>query len=160
MNSKLYITDLVRATLLRPTGGIVGLVENLLTLCGAHGLQLDWQPDRYLLRSPGKDWEELVDVRLRKSVFRAVLARFAVLCNETKPGSVSPFGGQGELRGGADSTVEIGVHFVNTPDEQRLEMIVKKDPAENGQAALGQHSSVDIRPIANAPGSDFSDSTS
>ncbi len=32
-----------------------------------------------------------------KSVFRAILARVATLCNEQSANSVSPYGGQGEL---------------------------------------------------------------
>ena len=74
-------------------------------------------------------WEELIDIPLRKSVFRAVLARVAVLCNELRPDSVTPYGGQGELRGGANLQAEFSVKFVNTAEEQSLEMIVKAVPA-------------------------------
>src|SRR5208282_5382429 len=59
---------------------------------------------------------------LRKSVFRAILARVAVLCNERSPNSVSPYGGQGEVSVGADPAMTFRVEFANTPDEQRLEL--------------------------------------
>jgi hypothetical protein len=98
------------------------LVEDLLAVCLEHGLQLDWQADRCRVRPPGGDWEELMGVPLRKSVFRAILARVAALCNEQAPHSVSPYGGQGELSVGASPTAVFHVAFVNTPEAQKLEL--------------------------------------
>jgi hypothetical protein len=50
------------------------------------------------------------------------LARVAVLCNQRTPNSVSPYGGQGELLIGPEPTTTMRVAFVNTPDEQSLEL--------------------------------------
>ena len=61
-----------------------------------------------------------IEVPLQKSVLRAVLARVAVLCNERKPNSVSPYGGQGEMSVDADPATAIRVTFVNTPDRTEL----------------------------------------
>src|SRR5579859_3596846 len=91
------IADAFRCILANPTRGVVGLVDDLLVLCREHGLQLDWQPERCRLRPCGGDWEEVLDMPIRKSVFRTILARVAALCNERAPNSVSPYGGQGEL---------------------------------------------------------------
>jgi hypothetical protein len=114
--------DLIRDALLSPSGGIVGLVESLLTICKTHGLQLNWQAERCRVCSINGESVELIDVPLRKSVFRAVLARVAVLCNECEPNSISPYGGHGRLRAIGDSATEFGVIFVNTADEQYLEV--------------------------------------
>src|SRR5437016_3972082 len=102
MSTASQVSDELRRALVHPTRGVAGLVEDLLAMCQKHGLQLDWQADRCRARSFGGDWEELVDVPLRKSVFRAILARVATLCNEQTPDSVSPYGGQAELSVGAN----------------------------------------------------------
>jgi hypothetical protein len=125
MNTATNPVDLIRSALLDPSGGIVGLVDTVLTVCGAHGLQLNWQAERCCVRSAAGDWKELLGIPMRASVFRAVLARVAVLCNEHTPDSVSPYGGQGELRGGANPPAEFSVQFVNSPDERRIEIITK-----------------------------------
>jgi hypothetical protein len=115
-------SDALRRVLTQPTGGIAGLVDDLLTVCREQGLQLDWQADRCRMRSFAEDWQEWRDVPLRKTVFRAVLARLAVLCNERNPGSTSPYGGQGEIIVGANPATVFRVVFTNTPGEQRLEL--------------------------------------
>jgi hypothetical protein len=90
-------SGLLRHALLNPTGGVAGLVDELLVLCRGHRIELDWQGGRCRVRYWEGDCEELFDVPLRKSVFRAILARLAVLCNERCPNSVTPYGGRGEL---------------------------------------------------------------
>jgi hypothetical protein len=108
---------------LEPTGlGVVGLVEALLALSRDEGLQLDWHADRCHARRPGAGPTQSAEVPLRKSVFRAILARVAALCNERAPSSVSPYGGQGELAVDSCPPTVIRVAFVNTPGEQRLEL--------------------------------------
>lgn len=117
-------TALLRNAFEHPTRGVVGLVDDLLMACREHGLQLDWQADHCRVRSAGGDWEELLDVPLRKSVFRAILARIAALCNERRPNSVSPYGGQAELLMGAGTnpTAVLRITFANTSAEQKLEL--------------------------------------
>ncbi len=107
----------------RPTRGVVGLVDDLMRLCPKQGLRLDWQADRCRVRSLAGNLDEALDLPLRKSVFRAVLARVAALCNERSPSSVSPYGGQGELLLRADPTTMFKVAFTNTTEEQQLELI-------------------------------------
>lgn len=116
--------ELLRRALLQPTRGVVGLVDELLRFSAEHNLQLDWQADRFLTRSGEGEWEELVDLHLRKSVFRAILARMAVLCNERAPNAVSPYGGQGELSDGANPATVFRVRFANTPEEQKFELTI------------------------------------
>lgn len=88
--------------------GVVGAVDELLLLCHDHPLQLEWR-DGACHVQPGP-----VEVPLPKSVFRAVLARLAVLCG----GTVSPYGGTAELVTAAGPAYHI--EFANTPGEQRL----------------------------------------
>jgi hypothetical protein len=77
--------------------------------------------------------KESTDVPLPKSVFRAILARLAALCNERTPNSVSPYRGEGECSVGTNPPVVFRVAFVNTPGEQRLE--VRRKAEDKEQAA-------------------------
>jgi hypothetical protein len=122
----------VTEALLHPTNHIVGLVDALLAACQEDGLRLDWQGGHCRIRSSSASPEGVIGVPLRKAVFRAILARLAVLCNERRPNSVSPYGGQGEVVVGADPAMVFRVEFVNTPDEQRLELTQRRRRARPG----------------------------
>lgn len=102
--------------------GVVGLVDDLLGLCREQGLQLDWQAKQCRARPIGAGPQESTEIPLPRSVFRAVLARLAVLCNERIPDSVSPYGGEGELSVHTNPPTVFRVSFANTPSEQRLEI--------------------------------------
>lgn len=123
MNTTAQLSGIIRGILTQPTGGIIGLVDDLLLICLEHGLELDFQVDKYRFRSFDGGWEEFADVSLRKSVFRTILARVAALCNERNPNSVSPYGGQGELSIGENPEIVFRVKFVNTPAAQKLELV-------------------------------------
>jgi hypothetical protein len=115
-----------------PTGrGVIGLVDDLLGLCREQGLQLDWQADHCRFRSVSAEPQESTEIPLQKSVFRAILARMAALCNERTPNSVSPYGGEGELSICTDPPTVFRVVFTNMPDEQRLEIRCMAD-CKNG----------------------------
>jgi hypothetical protein len=128
MSSVSHIADILGRIIMHPTGGVVSLVDELLLVCGEHGLQLDWQAEHCRVRSFGGGWEELTEIPLRKSVFRAILARIAVLCNERSPNSVSPYGGQGELSSETNPPTVFRVTFANTPEEQKLELQTENGP--------------------------------
>jgi hypothetical protein len=125
MSNTTLFADGLRIALTKPTRGIIGLVDDLLALCGQHSLQLEWRTDCCRIRPAGGDWEELPDIHLRRSVFRAVLARVAALCNERSPNSVTPYGGESELSAGANCRTLLQVAFANTPSEQRLALTTK-----------------------------------
>jgi hypothetical protein len=126
-------SEVLRGVLMHPTRGVTGLVADLLTVCQEYGLQLEWDADRCRVRSFRSDWEEWIDVPLRKSVIRAILARVAVLCIERNPDSVSLYGGQGELSAGTNPSALFRVVFLNTPSEQKLELSLK-DPSASGSS--------------------------
>jgi hypothetical protein len=123
---------LLRSALENPDRGVVGLVDDLLKACRGHDLQLDWHAGRCRVRSLGGNGEELLDAPLRKSVFRAILARVAALCNERRPSSVSPYGGQGDLSVGENPPAVFRLAFVNTPAEQKLELMTNTELAADG----------------------------
>lgn len=131
MNTASPIAEMLRGALMRPRNGIVGIVEDLLAMCQKHNLQIDWQNDRCRVRSSGGAWEELMDLPIRKSIFRAILARIAVLCNEKNPNAISPYGGQCDWRTGDNPPAVFRVLLTNTTAEQRLELAVA---AENTAA--------------------------
>jgi hypothetical protein len=122
MSNPSRFPDLIRHVFLPTQSGVVGLVDDLLKICQDRGLELDWDAGQCHIRSIGAASEETIAVPLPKSVFRAVLARLAALCNERIPGSVSPYGGEGELAIGVAPTVICAVAFTNTPGEQRVQL--------------------------------------
>jgi hypothetical protein len=108
---------------LSPAGrGVIGVVEEVLRLCREQGLRLDWHANLCCVRLLDSEPQGVTAIPLPKSVFRAMLARVAALCNENGRNSVSPYGGQGELTVDDDPTTVIRVAFTNTPDEQKLEL--------------------------------------
>lgn len=127
-----------------PTGrGVVGVVDDLLGLCREQGLQLTWHANQCQVRALGAGTQEATAVPLSRSVFRAILARMAALCNERSPHSISPYGGEGELTAGPDPPAVLRVALANTPGEQRLQVRPKEEgkkdgPGEgNGEKAAG-----------------------
>ena len=121
MNKTSEISGALRQTLLNPARDVVGLVDDLLSLCREHRLRLDWRAGRCRAGS-APDEEVAVEVPVRTSVFRAILARIAVLCNVWVPASVSPYGGQGTLSDDADPPTVFRVAFANTAAEHWLQL--------------------------------------
>lgn len=101
---------------------VVGMANQLLDICQEHGLRLDWQDDRCFVRPVPAGPQEATVITLPKSVLRGLLARMAALCNEESPGSVSPYGGEGQFRIGRDASSEFRVSFTNTADQIALEV--------------------------------------
>jgi hypothetical protein len=128
MNTTSKLAEAFRDAIEHPARGVVGIVDDLLRLCPAQGLRLDWRANGCRIRCRIGDSEETIDVPLRKSVFRAILARIAVLCNERTPNSVSPYGGESELSIGTNPPEVFRVSFANTPTEQMLELTIEASP--------------------------------
>ena len=120
MNSTPELTHDLRQVLEHSSGGVVELVDRLLCVCEERGLQLDWRLDVCRVSHGGQ--EEKLETRLQKPVFRAVLARLAAQCNELRPNSVSPYGGQGQASTRACPGALFRVEFANTQGEQWLRL--------------------------------------
>jgi hypothetical protein len=123
MNATMELSHALESLFRQPPHGVVGLVDGLLKLCPPHGLQLEWQAGRCRVRSVDIGSEELLTSPMRKSIFRAILARVATLCNERRANSVSQYGGEGELAVDADPPIVLSVTMTNSSDEQKLELI-------------------------------------
>src|SRR5207253_3328899 len=136
MNSS-TTAEFLRQALATPTRGVLGLVDDLIAVSREHGLQLEWTANHCRVRFQEGDLPACIEVPFRKSVVRAALARIAVLCNQRNPNSVSPYGGHGELLVGAEKATATRVAFVNTPDEQRLELTpIHKERSEEHTSEL------------------------
>ena len=122
MSTTSQICETLREIITQPTRGVAGIADDLLALCDEHNLEIDWSADRLRVRSAANQWEELMDASIRKSVFRAILARFAALCNDQTPGAVSPYGGEGQIKFGGDPARTFHFAITNTSAEQRLEL--------------------------------------
>jgi hypothetical protein len=122
MNNSSPFSDRLQRAFNPADRGVIGLVDDLLELCRGQGLQLDWHANQCRVRPLGSGPREAIEIPLPKSVFRAVVARIAALCNERLPNSVSPYGGEGELAVDTNPPSIFHVAFTNTPGEQRLEL--------------------------------------
>jgi hypothetical protein len=115
-----YAAAALRRELTQPSTGVVGIVDLLLQLCSEHEVDLDWRNDCCRIHSRVCDAKEIVDVPPRRSVFRAILARIAAVCNERCPESMSPYGGRCELPAAHSPAELLEITFANTADEQWL----------------------------------------
>lgn len=122
MSATSSLSDILQ-TAFDSTDTPVEFVDGLLRVCAEHEVHLRLQADSGLLRStkPGSS-EYAFPNPLSKSRFRAVLARFAVLCNKATPGSASPYGGAGTVHVGHDRFENVRVAFANTLDEQFIDI--------------------------------------
>jgi len=116
--SALAIADL-RKSIEHPNDGFVGIVNDILSLCREHALQLDWRDNRCHIRSIRDESEAVLELPYRKSIIRTILARIATLCDEQAPGTFSPYGGHGTLVFGSDAII---ANWVNTTVEQSLNL--------------------------------------
>lgn len=115
--------------------GVVGLVDDLLSLCRTYQLRIVFRDGRCEVRRLGADPKDSLDLPVSKSVFRAVLARVAALCNEQHPDAVTPYRGEGEVAvprspaQGPAARSTCYAEFTNTAADQRLELRFARDSA-------------------------------
>ena len=120
MNNPFPLSNRLARALTTPTGGALRLADELLAASHEQDIRVGWQAGRCQVSIPSSEPPEQIEVPVQKSVIRALLARVAALCNERVPNSVSPYRGTGEVA--IDPKRVIRVKFVNTPDEQSLEL--------------------------------------
>ena len=120
--------DRLNRVLATPNGGVLGLVDELLAASSEQDLRLTWQSGHCrveILSGAASDNE----VRMRKSVIRAVLARIAALCHEQNLQGASQYGGQGELAIPQAPGVKVRVSYMNTAESQILELVADRAKA-------------------------------
>lgn len=143
MTQTTTFTERVRAVFKPTPRGVVGLVDDLLVVSQANQLQINFVKDRCCIHTVESSFRETFDLPFAKTVFRAVLARIAALCNEHRPNSATPYLGEGEIvvptprleKCVARSTCYVS--FANTPSEQRLEIRSSTLCVRDAQADLG-----------------------
>ena len=148
MNASSTFSDRVKILSGTPPGGILDLVDAMVLISRDFPMRLEFSNQACRIEERGSgDWTELP---WRKSVFRTALARLHVLCNERVPGSVGPYGGTGELTIPGDPPVSARVVFVNTPDEQRVDLtpIRSLTTASPSVAPIGAEMRESTRPVA------------
>lgn len=123
--------DHVRKAFQPTPRGVVGLVDDLLSLCRLYQLRIYFRDGHCSVRRLGADAQESLDILVPKSVFRAALARIAAICNEQRPESVTPYRGETSIAvlppvtPSSEKVVPPStcfVSFTNTPSDQHLEM--------------------------------------
>jgi hypothetical protein len=145
MSTRSYLEALHDAVM-NPKNAVVGIVDDVLSLCRQYALHLDWRDNRCHITSVRGDEEAMLEVPLRKSVFRAILARVATLCDEQAPGTFAPYGGHGELSVGSEPAMLIRADWVNTTGEQRLTLM----PVAPSNGQLARRSADNAKPDAAA----------
>ncbi len=122
MNKSHPLLDHLESILVNPDRGIIGIVDELVETSREHDLQVLWRAGCCSVILAGGEHPDRIEVPMRKSVVRAVIARIAALCNERNPGSVSPYRGQGEITIDADPLRTVHADFVNTQEAVSLEL--------------------------------------
>jgi hypothetical protein len=114
--------DRLRRAFAPTQGGIVGVTDQLLEACVGSDVEFKRVGNRCVSNWTvnGETKEALVP--LPAAAFRTILARIAALCNEHSPNAVTPYGGESLLTVKGPPPTVVRVAFVNTPDEQRLEV--------------------------------------
>ena len=102
--------------------GIVGLTDQLLEASVGSDVKFKRVGNQCICHwtVDGETKEALAP--LPPAAFRTILARIAALCNEYSPNAVSPYGGEGLVPVKGPPPAVVRVAFVNTPDEQRLDV--------------------------------------
>ncbi len=133
-NLKSTLSDTLRRAFEPSSSGFVGIVDNLLAISDGGNLEIVWQTGSCRAKIRRGVAEGFAEIPFRKSVFRAILARIALLCNETRPDLVSPYGGDSKLAVGENASRVFQIEFINTPDEQKL-VISDTNRIEDAQPA-------------------------
>jgi len=121
------VHDCLRRAFAPTQRGIVGLTEQLIGACVGGHVAFERVGDRCVCRWTVSGETQEATVPLPPAAFRTILARIAALCNERSPNSVSPYGGEGLLAVKGHPSTVFHVTFINTPNEQRLELRSKAE---------------------------------
>lgn len=122
MISSRLVQDWLQEGFAQTRGGVVELTDQLLAACVGGSAEFERIGDRLICRWTANGDTQEAPAPLPPAAFRTILARVAALCNEHNPNSVSPYGGQGVVVVSGTPSTALQVRFINTSNEQRLEV--------------------------------------
>lgn len=112
---------------------VVKFSDEFMQLCAIHELHLRLEPSQCVVEScGGKESIDMIENSMRRSQFRAVLARIAAICSEGSNSIMTPYGGDWEVSYGGDQNRRIRVSIQNTPDAQFVELEALNMPTRIG----------------------------
>lgn len=120
MISSASISDRVRQAFTPTSLGIVGLTDQMLGACAGGDVVFERVGDCCVYHWTVEDDTQDGLVPIPPAAFRTILARIAVLCNERRPNSVTPYRGEGLLTVPGQPSDLLHVRFTNTPEQQQL----------------------------------------
>lgn len=97
MNDTSQVLKEIEESLTEGPRNVVELVDDLLPTFQKQAMVLKWNDGKCCFHCLPDGALDSRGVPIPRSVFRSVLARMAVLCNQNVPDSVTPYGGEGEL---------------------------------------------------------------
>ncbi len=113
-------------SVLTTSNGVVDFVDRLLKTCCDNRLNCEWMATTCRVKALDGTASQEFNSPLGKAHFRTVLARISALLSEQDADSASPYGGAGTLLLEADEQKRLFrglfIEFVNTPDEQWLQL--------------------------------------
>ena len=102
---------------------VVKFSDELMQLCAEHELRLRLEPSQCVVESSGgKESIDVIENPMRRSQFRAVLARIGAICSECSNRIMTPYGGDWEVSYSGDQSRRIRVSLHNTPNAQFVEL--------------------------------------
>ena len=122
MNTTKTLTELLNAGA-NCEVDVVKFTHELMQLCTKHELRLRLEPSQCVVESiGGKESIDVIENPMRRSQFRAVLARIVAICSECSNRIMTPYGGDWEISYGGDQNRRIRVSVQNTPNAQFVEL--------------------------------------
>jgi hypothetical protein len=129
MNDEARFVNSIEELFIRGPRPVVELVWDLLSAADAHGVRLGWDDGKCDISSVRTTGEHR-SVALPLSVFRAVLARLAALCERDSHDDFSPYRWEGKLVWDADSTRHFWIDVTNNHAQGFLVTIQPISPSD------------------------------
>jgi hypothetical protein len=105
----------------KPQLGCVAIVDGILKIACKFPLKFEWAEDRCQLQILNSDQQTKMPIR--KSTFRAIIARVATIASEKSFLAFNPSVGDENFSIGADVDIGLAARFENSPDRQMLELL-------------------------------------
>jgi hypothetical protein len=121
--TKSTLKAILNGTQKPPENGLVGFVDEVLEFCRSGPFRFYWKPQLVTVENLSDGVRETYPVTIRNSVMRAVVARLATLASRGRKEAINPYGGHGEIRDEQHPEVYFQIDFMNTEDEQHLEVV-------------------------------------